>query len=154
MCSNSKAINLVSLLVQAQNSVLVDIVRCDDSQLIEPWYLESLGDRFESFTCKTRQVRKISRVDSNSNSSVAQIVQSQCHCAEVQQSAPEWKKWIGKLLVKTFDQSDFSKWSVFVKHFRCVRFAVDNTNKILVYFHKKLFNKPCMWFSRIKNDLV
>lgn len=48
MCSNSEAIDLVSLFVEAQDRLLVDVVRRDDGELAEPGQLETFGDSLES----------------------------------------------------------------------------------------------------------
>ena len=44
MCSDAEAVNLVALLVEADDGVFVDIVAGDDLKLVEPVQLEVLPD--------------------------------------------------------------------------------------------------------------
>lgn len=51
--TDSETIDFVSLLVQADDRVLVDVVRGDDGQAIEPRDVEVTGNAFEGFPGQT-----------------------------------------------------------------------------------------------------
>lgn len=84
MRANAKAIDLMTLLVQAEYGILVDVVGGDNGQLVEPWYLETIRYLLESLTRQTRQIGQVTRIDAYTQCMIAQIVQSQCNGAEVQ----------------------------------------------------------------------
>jgi hypothetical protein len=86
--SNSKDIDGVTLIVQGENRVLVDIVRSDDRQAREPVDVEGLGDADERLPSNLRQVGEIAGVNPDSQSSVAEVVQGHGHGREVQKATP------------------------------------------------------------------
>ncbi len=88
MSSDSKDIDGVTLIVQGENRVLIDVVGSDDRQAREPFDVEGLGDADERLPSNLRQVGEIARVDPDSQSSVAEVVQGHGHGREVQKAAP------------------------------------------------------------------
>lgn len=50
MSSDSEAIDLMTLLIQAQYGFLVDVIRCHDGQLVEPFDLELFSYQIERLT--------------------------------------------------------------------------------------------------------
>lgn len=72
--TDSEAINLMSLLVETDNGVLVDVIRSDDGQLIEPRDVESGSDTLKGFPGQTGQVREITRINADTNSTVSHVV--------------------------------------------------------------------------------
>lgn len=83
MCSNSEAVDLVTLLVQTQYGFLVDVVRSDDGQFAEPGQLELFTDPLEGLPRQAAQIGQISGIDTDADRAEALIVERQCHCAKV-----------------------------------------------------------------------
>lgn len=52
--ANAKAIDLVSLLIETQYGVLVDIIRRHNGQLVKPWNLEAFRHLLEGFPRQAR----------------------------------------------------------------------------------------------------
>lgn len=87
MRSDTKAVDLVALLVQTQDCFFVDVIRCDDREFSEPWQLVVVGDTNEIGASEAREISQITGVNANANRSVALIVESQCNSTKVQQTA-------------------------------------------------------------------
>jgi len=91
MRANAKAIDLVPLLIQAEDGVLVDVVRCHDGQFVEPRNLEPLRHLLEGLPRQTGEIGQVPGVDPYAQCMVAQVVQGQGHGTEVQQTTPTEK---------------------------------------------------------------
>lgn len=88
MRANAKAIDAMALLVQTEDRLLVDVVRCDNGQLAKPGHLKAGGHRLEGVARQHRQVGQVTGVDANADRPEALVVERQRHGAEVQQAAP------------------------------------------------------------------
>lgn len=88
MRADSKAIDFVPLFVQAEDRLLIDVVRRDYSQRVEPRNIEAFRNQLERFTRQARQVGQVTRVDPNPDCAITLIIQRQRDCTEIQQARP------------------------------------------------------------------
>ena len=65
--SFTEACNFVSLLVQRQNSFLVDIIASGDDHVLEPLKLELLPDPLHGLSDHSTEIGKISGVNTDTN---------------------------------------------------------------------------------------
>ena len=84
MSADSEAINLVVLIVEAENSLFVDVVAGDDVELGEPGQRQFDGDGAEDIAGSIRQIGQIARIQADADGSVAEIAQRHGHGAEIQ----------------------------------------------------------------------
>lgn len=77
------------LFVQTDDCFFVDVIRRHDGELGEPRQVEFVCDLVKDVPRCVTEIREIAAVDPDADRCVAQIVQRQCHGAEVQQAAPE-----------------------------------------------------------------
>lgn len=91
MGSNAETVDFMALLIETQNCFFVDVIRGHYSQLREPGQLEGLRDLLKRLPGQHREVGQVPAVDADAHGAVATVVQSQRHCAEVQQSTPVQK---------------------------------------------------------------
>ena len=89
MSSNSKDIDGVALIVEGEDGIFVNVVGGDDCQAREPLDVEGLRDADEGLASNLRKISQIAGVDSDSEGSVAQIVQGHGDGCEVQKAAPK-----------------------------------------------------------------
>lgn len=92
MCTNAKAIYFVTLLVQTQNGILVDVIRSHNGQLIEPWNFEAFRHLLECFPRQAGQIGQIPGIDPYAQGMISQIIESQGHGTEIQQATPRENK--------------------------------------------------------------
>ena len=84
----TEAGDLVSLLVEAEDGLLVDVVRSRDHHRLEPVQLVLLADPLHGLLDDSAKVRQVAGVNTDSNGSVAVVIEGQGHGAEVEKTAP------------------------------------------------------------------
>ena len=83
MSANAEAINGVSLVVEGEDGVFIDVVRCDNGQVGEPRDVKVLGDVLKCFPGDLRKISQVSRVYAYSDGGVAKVVQCHGHGCKV-----------------------------------------------------------------------
>ena len=84
MSANAKAINWVSLIIQRQNGVLIDVIGSHNGQIGKPGQVELEADTDKGVSGKSGQVGQISRINPDSKCLISQIIQSQSYSRKVQ----------------------------------------------------------------------
>lgn len=75
MCSNSKTVDSVTLLIQAEDGFLVDIIGGDDGHFSKPRQLERFGDLFKRFASQHGQIRQIPAVNADAQGPIPAVVE-------------------------------------------------------------------------------
>ena len=88
MRSYAKAVYGVTLVVEGENRVLVDVIGGHDHQGGEPLHVVSLGDADKGVAGNARQIGQIAGVDANAQRAIAQVVQGHRNAGKVQQTTP------------------------------------------------------------------
>lgn len=74
MCPNAKAVNLMTLFVQTENSFFVNVVRGDDCELIKPRHVEHFAYLLKGLSGEHWEVSEIPAVNADPYGPVATIV--------------------------------------------------------------------------------
>lgn len=92
MSADAEAIDLMVLIVQAQNGFLVDVIARHNRELTEPRKRQFVCDFPESVPCPIGQIGQIARVEPDPDRFVAEVTQSDGNGAEIQQTTPVCNK--------------------------------------------------------------
>ena len=85
---DTKTRDLVALLVEGQDRLLVNIIGRRDHHRLEPVQLVLLADPLHGLLDDSAKVRQVAGVNTDSNGSVAVVIEGQGHGAEVEKTAP------------------------------------------------------------------
>ena len=84
VCANSKTVNGMSLVIEAEDGILVDVIGGHNDEAGKPLHGEMFTHALKSLPGNIGQVRQITRVNADSQGAVAEVIQSHGHGRKVQ----------------------------------------------------------------------
>lgn len=93
MRADSKDVDGMTLVIERQNGILVDVIGGHDDEFGEPLDGKLFAHALKSLPGNIGQVGQIPRIDSDSQGTVAQIIEGHGHSRKIQDAAPARQKF-------------------------------------------------------------